>query len=125
MVGRPRKIKKKHWLKRPKSVPKKRNLDQNVYDSKSEIWNSCFESIISGIQLFYICPHVPVDIVRVFLVFFSSRKYLKPTKTSEKDRSFYNKVSLKKPHLFCEPQLKSLSDFTSFLANIYFCLVLE
>ena len=29
---------KKHWLKRPKAVPKIRNLDQNIYDSKSHIW---------------------------------------------------------------------------------------
>ena len=28
---------KKNWLKRPKAVPKKRNLDQNISDSKSHI----------------------------------------------------------------------------------------
>ena len=40
MVGRRQKIKKKHWLKHPKAVLKNRNLDQNVNDSKSHIWNS-------------------------------------------------------------------------------------
>ena len=32
------------------------------------------------------------------------QKVSKPTKTSEKDHSFYNTVLLKKPHLFDEPQ---------------------
>ena len=43
--------KKKHWLKRPKAVPKKRNLDQNENDSKSYIWSSFSKIIILGIQL--------------------------------------------------------------------------
>ena len=84
MVGRRRKVLKKHWLKRPEAVPKKRNLYQNRNDSKSHICDSFFENIISDMQLFNICPHVPVDIIRVS----------KPTKTSEKDHSFYNKASL-------------------------------
>ena len=65
MVARRQKI-KKHWLKRPKAVPKKRNLDQNINYSKSHIWNYFFENIISGIQLFYIRPHVPVEIISFF-----------------------------------------------------------
>ena len=36
------KIKKKHWIKRPKAVPKIRNLDQNINDSKSSILNFLF-----------------------------------------------------------------------------------
>ena len=43
--------KKKHWLKRPKATPQKRNLDQNINDSKSHICNSFFENIFSGVQL--------------------------------------------------------------------------
>ena len=55
----------------------------------------------------------------------------KPTKTSEKDNSFYNTVSLKKPHSFYWSQLtwhwqqiapataKTLSDFTNFPANMF------
>ena len=67
MVGQWEKIKKKHWLKHPERSPKKETLDQNINDSKSHIWNSFFEKIISSIQLFYIHPHVPMDIIRSFL----------------------------------------------------------
>ena len=61
-------LKKKHWLKRPKAVPKKWNLDHNKNDSKSHTWNSCFENFILGI-------HVPVDFIRVLFLNlrFSSR----------------------------------------------------
>ena len=65
-----------------------------------------FENIILGVKLFNICPHVPVGIIRVFLNFsFSCKSVSKPTKTSEKDHSFYNTVSLKQPHSFYMPQL--------------------
>ena len=66
----------------------RRNLEQNINDSKSS-----FDFIISSIQLFYIRPHVPVDIIRVFL-FSDLVEYLK----AKKDHSFYNTVLLKKPH---------------------------
>ena len=39
MVGRGQNILKLHWLKRPKTVPKKRNLDQKVNDSEPCIWS--------------------------------------------------------------------------------------
>ena len=55
---------------------------------------SFFENIFSGMQ------HVPVDIFRVSFV----QKVSKPAKSTEKDHSFYNTVSLKKPHSFYEPQ---------------------
>ena len=42
---------KKHWPKRRKAYPKKRNLDQNINDSKSPICNPFFENIIPGVQL--------------------------------------------------------------------------
>ena len=58
-----RKIKRKYWLKHPKAVPQKQNLDRNINDSKSHIWNYFIENIISGIQIFYINPHVPADII--------------------------------------------------------------
>ena len=60
-------------------------------------------------------------------IFFRAR----PIKTSQKDHSFYNTVSLKKPHSFYESQLfetetnmpqntaKKLSQFTNFPANIF------
>ena len=38
------------------------------------IWHSFFENIVSGIQHFYICPDIPVDIIRVLFNFrFSNR----------------------------------------------------
>ena len=43
----------------------------NIIDSKSHILNSCFENSISSMQRFYICPDVPVDIIRDF--FFNFR----------------------------------------------------
>ena len=50
-------------------------MDQNINDSNSHIWNSFSENIILGIQPFYIRPHIPVDIIRVFFNFrFSCRK---------------------------------------------------
>ena len=68
MVIRRRKIKRKYWLKHPKAVPQKQNLDRNINDSKSHIWNYFIENIIFGIQLFYINPHVPADSIN--LLFF-------------------------------------------------------
>ena len=69
MVGRQRKIKKKHWLKRPKATPKNpKKINQNISDSKFHISSSFFENSISSIQRFYICPEVPVDIIRDFFL---------------------------------------------------------
>ena len=59
------------------------------------IFKICFfENIFSGIQLFYIRLHVPVDIFRASSV----QKVSKSAKITKKDHSFYNTVSLKKPH---------------------------
>ena len=56
---------------------------------KSHILNSFFENIISGIQSFYICPDVPVDIIRVFFIFrFSSRKSQRQQKLAKKITHF-------------------------------------
>ena len=50
-------------------------MDWNKDDSKSDIWNYFIENIISGIQLLYINPHVPTNIIKVFFDFrFSRRK---------------------------------------------------
>ena len=62
-----KKLKKNHWLERPKTVPLKDEISAKINNSKFYIWNSFFENIFLGIQLFYIRPHVPVDIIRVFL----------------------------------------------------------
>ena len=57
---------------------------------KSHIWNSFFENIISGVKCFYICPEVPVDIIRVcFLNFrFSSTKSQSQQKLAKKITHF-------------------------------------
>ena len=100
------KLKKTHWIKhfeallqRTKFGPKCKN------DSKSHIWNSFFENLISGIQYFYIRPHIPLDIITIFFNFRFSITVTKPAKRSEKDHSFYNTVSLKKPNSSDKPQL--------------------
>ena len=78
-------------------------------------------------------PHVLVNIIRVFLFQNLKQKISKSIKTSQKDHSFYNTVSLKKPHSFYESQLfwnwkwitcsqntaKKLSQFTNFPANMF------
>ena len=52
MVGRRRKTFRLHLLKRTKTVPKKRNLDQKINDSKLHIWSnlkkkdhSCYNTV--------------------------------------------------------------------------------
>ena len=75
--------------------PKKRNLDQNINDSKSHLWNSFFENIISDIQLFYIRSNVPVNIIRAFLISDLLAEILK----AKTNLSFYNTVLLKKTSL--------------------------
>ena len=52
----------------------KTKFGQNINDSKYHTWNSFFESIISGIQRFYIRPHISVDNIRVFFNFQISQK---------------------------------------------------
>ena len=93
--GWPRtKNKKKHWLKRPKAVPQKRNLDQNINDSKSHTCILGVNIISEHYQSFYILDFR-----------FSSGKSQSQQKISEKDNLTYNTVSLKKPHSFYKPQL--------------------
>ena len=62
-------------------------MDRNKDDSKSDIWNYFIENIISGIQLFYINPHVPANIIKVFFDFrFSRRK-------SQSQQKLYIKIT--------------------------------
>ena len=93
-------------------------------------------NIISGIQLFYICSNVPVDIIRVFLI----SDFLAESLKSKKDHSFYNTVLLKKFSLILRISTrlalgitssrhtaKNLSEFRNFLTlqslHISFCCV--
>ena len=65
MVGRAEQKCRPQWLggdrKRPKAVPQKATSEPTI--SYLEFF---LENIILGIQSFYICPDVPVDIIRVF-----------------------------------------------------------
>ena len=122
------KIKKTNWLKRFKAVPKTRNLDQNISDSKSDIWNSYLENFVLDIQPFYIRTYVPVDIISgvSFNFKFSSRKSESQQKLAKKwiilEYSFAQKTSLIlriSTHLtlkrICSCNTaKNLSDFTNF-----------
>ena len=70
------KITKKHWIKRPKAVPKIRNLDQNINDSKSSILNFLFWKYYFGHTRFlYLSRRSSGHHQRFFLISrFSSRK---------------------------------------------------
>ena len=48
---------KRHWLKHANAVTNQRNLDQNINDSKSHIWNSFFLRISFRAYNFYIFVH--------------------------------------------------------------------
>ena len=54
---------KKNSEKGPRAVPQNMRLRARYNDSKPRIWNSFFGNIISGKTIFYICPHVPVDVI--------------------------------------------------------------
>ena len=77
-------------------------------------------------------PHVPVEIIRVFLISDFQQKFSKPEKASKKYHLIYNIVSLKKFHSFYKTQLarhckqpnkrntaKNLSHFKSFPGNMF------
>ena len=78
------------------------NLNQNINDSKSHIWNYFFENIISGVQLFYISPYVLrflYSYTRFFFfnIRFSRKMSQSHQKIAKNDHSFCNTVLLKKP----------------------------
>ena len=62
-----------------------------------------FENVISGKQHFYICPHVPVEIISFFIPDFLV-EVSNQQKLAKKVHSFYNTVSLKKSHSVYKPQ---------------------
>ena len=129
---------KKHWLKHSKTVPKKRNLDQNINDSKTS-----YLEFFSGKYYF---GHAKVlylfrRSIRYHQSFFLFSDFvvgsIKAKKTSKIDHTFYNTVLFKKIHSFYKPQThlklkmicclntaKNLSDFTNF-QQTSFCLVSE
>ena len=104
-------------------------MDQK--DSKSHIWNSFFENINSGIQIFYIRPLVPVGIIRdIFNFRFSKRKSQSQQKLAKKFTHFTIQfLSKNLTHLIstsltlttnCSRNTaKTLLDFTNFPANMF------
>ena len=92
------KNKKKHWLKRPKAVPKKTNLDQNINDSKSHIVIVFSKILFRHTQFFYIRLHVPGHHQSIFFDFgFSSRKTQSQQKLAKKTTHFTIQFCSKKP----------------------------
>ena len=72
-----------------KLSPKKRNLDQNISYSKYSYLELLFWKYYFGHKKLYICPDVPVDIIRVFFNFrFSSRKCRRQHKLAKKITHF-------------------------------------
>ena len=87
----------------------KENLEQTINDSKFHICHSFFfENFISvsSIQLFlYLSTRFSGHFPRFFFnIQIFQQKVAKPAKTSENVHSFYNTVSLKKPHSTYKPQ---------------------
>ena len=79
-------------------------MDQSINDSKSHIWNYFIENIIFGIQLFYIHPHVPADIMQVFFDYRFSRR---------KSQS-QQKLLIKITYFAIQVRSKNLTHFTNF-----------
>ena len=74
---------------------------------KSHISNSFFGHLISGIQSFYICPDVPMDIIRFFFNFrFSSRNSQSQQKLAKKITHFTIQ--------FCSKNLTHFTNLNSF-----------
>ena len=74
---------------------------------KSHIWKSFLENVISGIQKFYICPDVSVDIIILFFNFgFSSRKSQSQQKLAKKITHFTIK--------FCSKNFTHFANLNSF-----------
>ena len=95
MVGRRRKIKKKHWPKRFIAVPKKKRLlNQNINYLKSHIWNFFWKQY----SVYRRCSGRNQR--SFFLISKFLAESLRNNKTSKKDHTFYNTVSLKKPQPF-------------------------
>ena len=109
---------KLHWLKRPKTVPKKQNLDQKIIDSKSHIWSffvliSDFLAKVSKLtKLAKKITHFTIQFRSTTLTHFTNLKSLNIVKNilpqhSQKPYSLYKFSSkhvsgcYQKKHLYC------------------------
>ena len=70
-----------------KSSPPKGEIWTKIKIIQNLTFGILFFKSISGIPIFYICQHVPVDIIRVIFNFRFSNEVSKLTKTSKKDLS--------------------------------------
>ena len=115
--------------KTSKAFPQKRNLDQNINDSKSHICNF-FLNILFRADNFI--PHVKVDIIRFFFIPEFIAENLKPQKNQRKRSPilqyiFAQKTSLIlrisalwKLKIICsQSTAKKLSQFTNFPADMF------
>ena len=83
-------------------------MDQIINDSKCNIWNYFIKNIISGIKLFYIHPHVPADIIKVF--FFDFRFSRRKSQSQQKllIKITYFAIQVRSKHLTHFANLNSL-----------------
>ena len=108
-----------------------KNVSHDGWPTTKKTKKTFFENVISGKQHFYICPHVPVEIISFFIPDFLVES-LKPTKTSKKSSlilqySFTQKVSLSlqtSTHLrlkiiYSQNIAKNLSHFINFPASMF------
>ena len=123
------KLKKKHWLKRPKAVPQKTKLGPNINNSKSHIYNSFLKIFF---RAYNNSPNAPVDIIRVFFIPEFVAENLKANKNQPKRSlilkySFAQKTSLilqistlLKLKITCSQNTaKTPSQFTNFPASMF------
>ena len=127
-------IKRKHWLKRRKAVPKKRNLDQNINDSKSHNWNSFFfrKCYFGHTTFLYLSRRSSGHCQKFFFNFrFSSRKLESQQNLARKITHFAIQFQSKNhTHLWTSTHLtlkiicycntaKTLSDIKNFPADMF------
>ena len=88
-----KKLEKKHWLKRAEAVLQKTKFGPKYKWFKVSYLEFFFWIYILQAYNFFIRPHVPVEIIRVFSLI--SDFLVEGLKASKKDHSCYNTVSLK------------------------------
>ena len=91
-------------------------MNQNINDSKSHIRNSFSEKFISGIQRFYVCPEVPVDIIRVFFLILD---FLAESFKADKKPILRNSPYLALQIICFHNTAKKISEFINFPANMF------
>ena len=114
---------------RPKAVPQKRNLDQNINDSKSHICNFYLKILFRANNFI---PHVLVDIMRFFYIPEFIAENLKPNKNQRKRLPILQYILAQKTSLILristlvelkiicfQNTAKKLSQLTDFPADMF------